>query len=185
MLNRISWLVVATAFGALGAAAVIAPFVRSQGTAAESGGPVADVISAASAAQPDDAIARGRYVVAIAGCNDCHTPGFAANGGTTPESLWLQGDALGWQGPWGTTYPPNLRLYFAAIGEDAWLASARKREFLPPMPTPSLRAMTDDDLRAVYRYARSMGAAGVPAPAHLPPGRRAEGPVIVFPAPPK
>ncbi|SRR6266498_686276 len=32
---------------------------------------------------------RGRYVVAISGCNDCHTPGFLLNGGKTPEKDWL------------------------------------------------------------------------------------------------
>jgi len=184
-MNRISFLVLAAAVGALGAATVVAPFARSHGGAAAQGATAADVIPTASAAQPDDAVARGRYVVAIADCNGCHTPGFAQNGGTTPERERLVGDAIGWQGPWGTTYAPNLRLFFAAVGEDAWLATARQREFLPPMPTSSLRAMSDDDLRAVYRYVRSIGAAGVPAPAHLPPGRVAAGPVVAFPAPPQ
>lgn len=183
-MNRVSFLVVATAFGALGAAAVIAPFSdRLDGSASQ---PVApDVISVATASEPDAAVARGRYLIRIAGCNDCHTPGFAVNGGTTPEGQWLTGDALGWQGPWGTTYPPNLRIYFASLGEADWLTIARKREFLPPMPTPSLRAMSDDDLRAVYRYVRSLGEAGSPAPSHLPPGQRASGPVVTFPAPPQ
>ena len=30
-------------------------------------------------------IERGRYVVAISGCNDCHTPNFLMNGGKTPQ----------------------------------------------------------------------------------------------------
>ncbi len=184
-MNRISFLVVATAAGALGAAAVVAPFFHSLG-----GTPVREasspaVIATASAAEPDAAIARGRYVIATSGCNDCHTSGYIMNGGTTPERDWLQGDTLGWQGGWGTTYAPNLRLYFASLDEAGWIAVARKREFLPPMPAPSLRAMTDDDLRAVYRYVRSLGAAGSPAPAHLPPGQKAAGPVVVFPAPPQ
>lgn len=183
-MNRVSFLVVATAFGALGAAAVIAPFFdRLDESASPSVAP--DLIAVADAAAPDDAVARGRYLIRIAGCNDCHTPGFAMNGGTTPEAQWLTGDSLGWQGPWGTTYPPNLRLAFASMGETDWLTIARKREFLPPMPTPSLRAMSDDDLRAIYRYVRSLGAAGEPAPAHLPPGQPAKGPVVTFPAPPK
>ena len=61
--------------------------------------------------------ARGKYIVEIGGCNDCHTPGFAMSGGTVPESEWLTGDALGWQGPWGTTYAPNLRLYMKDMTE--------------------------------------------------------------------
>jgi mono/diheme cytochrome c family protein len=61
----------------------------------------------------DDAqVKRGRYLVQIGGCNDCHTAHYPEKGGKVPEAQWLTGDALGWQGPWGTTYPTNLRLYF-------------------------------------------------------------------------
>jgi hypothetical protein len=52
--------------------------------------------------------ARGKYVLQIAGCNDCHTPGYTASGGKVEERLWLTGDQLGWRGPWGTTYASNL-----------------------------------------------------------------------------
>lgn len=38
---------------------------------------------------------RGRYLVMIAGCNDCHTPGFAQKGEATPETEWLAGDSVG------------------------------------------------------------------------------------------
>ena len=51
---------------------------------------------------------RGRYLVKIAGCNDCHTAGYAAAAGNVPESAWLTGDTLGWRGAWGTTYAANL-----------------------------------------------------------------------------
>lgn len=40
-------------------------------------------------------IERGRYLVEIAGCNDCHTLGYAQSGGQVPESTWLTGDSLG------------------------------------------------------------------------------------------
>lgn len=40
-------------------------------------------------------IERGRYIARIAGCNDCHTPGYAQTGGKAPEAGWLTGDALG------------------------------------------------------------------------------------------
>ena len=54
-------------------------------------------------------IERGRYLVRISGCNDCHTPGYIAAAGKMDESRWLTGDQLGWQGSWGTTYAANLR----------------------------------------------------------------------------
>jgi mono/diheme cytochrome c family protein len=155
---------------------------------------VAVALAATTAVAPDtlaqpgaaaDPVARGRYLVAIAGCNDCHTAGFAMSNGATPEQDRLAGDTLGWQGPWGTTYGSNLRAYFQSIDEAGWIAVARTRDFRPPMPTPSIRAMTDDDLRAIRSYVRSLGPAGGPAPAYVPPGQPAKGPVVVFPAPPK
>src|SRR5688572_2915819 len=68
----------------------------------------------ATAAEPPARLSpeaeRGRYLVRIAGCNDCHTEGYAFANGDIDESNWLTGDALGWRGPWGTTYAANLRL---------------------------------------------------------------------------
>jgi mono/diheme cytochrome c family protein len=133
----------------------------------------------------DREIARGRYVVQTAGCNDCHTPGYGLSGGKTPESEWLTGDSLGWQGPWGTTYPPNLRLYFNSISEKEWLKRAKSFETRPPMPWFNVRAMSNADLRAMYRYIRHLGPAGKPAPAYVPPGGTVTTPVVTFPAPPK
>lgn len=39
------------------------------------------------------------------------------------------------------------------------------------MPDIAVRAMDGQDRRAIYRYLRSPGAAGVPAPDALPPGK--------------
>lgn len=53
------------------------------------------------------------------------------------------------------------------------------------MPDFAIRAMHEDDRRAIHRFARSLGAAGGPAPAYLPPGQ--EPPLaylqLVLPAP--
>jgi mono/diheme cytochrome c family protein len=49
--------------------------------------------------QSKNDIARGRYIVQLGGCNDCHTPGYAPTNGKVPESSWLIGDSLGWHGP--------------------------------------------------------------------------------------
>src|SRR6266850_1701800 len=89
----------------------------------------------------DPLVARGRYVVHIAGCNDCHTPGYGIGGGKTPEAQWLTGDVLGWRGPWGTTYPANLRLYFQTMTEDEWVKKAKSLSTRPPMPWFNVRAM--------------------------------------------
>ena len=50
--------------------------------------------------------------MATSGCNDCHTAGYMQKDGQVPETEWLTGDSMGWQGPWGTTYAANLRLLF-------------------------------------------------------------------------
>lgn len=133
----------------------------------------------------DKELARGRYVAQIGGCNDCHTPGYGMSGGRVPESQWLVGDAIGWQGPWGTTYPVNLRVYFQSMSEAQWLKTAKTLKTRPPMPWFALHDMTKADLRALYRFVRHLGPAGQPAPAYVPPGGKVSTPVILFPAPPK
>ncbi|MBF0277128.1 MAG: cytochrome C [SAR324 cluster bacterium] len=126
----------------------------------------------------------GRYLVKIGGCNDCHTPMYAPKAGKVPESDWLVGDILGYRGPWGTTYPTNLRLYFQEISEDEWVNNKVFKKAKPPMPWFNLMAMSDQDLRAIYRYIKSLGAKGGKAPAYLPPDQNPNPPFIQWPAPP-
>ena len=128
---------------------------------------------------------RGRYLVKIAGCNDCHTPGYMHTAGKIPEEQWLTGDQLGWRGPWGTTYPSNLRQYMQNLSEDQWVKLAKTAQFRPPMPWFVLHDMTAQDLRAIYRFTRYLGPAGEPAPAFVPPGQEPKGPFVLFPQPPK
>jgi mono/diheme cytochrome c family protein len=129
----------------------------------------------------DKEIERGRYVVAISGCNDCHTPGFLLNGGKTPEKDWLTGGVTGWRGSWGTTYPTNLRLYFQEITEAQWVQLAKEMRRRPPMPYFSLNAMSQADVRAMYKFIRSLGPAGKPAPQFVPPDKVPPQPVVQFP----
>ena len=144
------------------------------------------VAAAADPRKPADPLRdRGRYLVIIGGCNDCHTPNYAPSGGKVDEKEWLVGDTLGWRGPWGTTYPVNLRQYMQNIGEKEWVAKAKKLETRPPMPWFNLNQMTDNDLRAIHRYIRSLGPAGEAAPAYVPPTQEPKPPYITFPAPPK
>jgi mono/diheme cytochrome c family protein len=153
------------------------------------------IVAAALAATPwiaqaadkaaDAQLARGNYLVRIGGCNDCHTPGYAATGGKVPEAQWLTGDTLGWRGPWGTTYPSNLRIYVQKLSEAQWLAAAKALQTRPPMPWFSVRQMSDPDLRAIYAFIRHLGPGGQAAPAYLPPDKEPPPPFVLFPAPPK
>jgi mono/diheme cytochrome c family protein len=155
-------------------------------TAAASGAASAQATSPQSAdAVVGVGVDRGRYLVRIMGCNDCHTRGYAESGGKVPEAQWLTGDSLGYNGPWGTTYATNLRLYFSRLSEQQWVQAGRSLATRPPMPWFSVRAMRDDDLRSMYRYVRGLGPAGQPAPPYLPPDQTSQGPAIRWPHPPQ
>ncbi len=138
-------------------------------------------LSAMAAADHDESTERGRYLVKIAGCNDCHTTGYMEKEGKVPEAEWLMGDSLGWRGPWGTSYAINLRLYFAALSEARWLSIARQLRTRPPMPWFTVAEMTDEDLKAIYAFVRSLGPGGEAAPAYLPPDQEPPPPYIQFP----
>src|SRR5262245_53107608 len=127
--------------------------------------------------------ARGRYLVRIAGCNDCHTPGYAISGGTVDEKLWLTGDAVGWRGPWGTTYPPNLRLVAQNLTADQFMQRARS-QLRPPMPWFNVRDMSDSDVKAIYAFLKHLGPAGKPAPQYVAADQTPAGAFIQFPPPP-
>jgi mono/diheme cytochrome c family protein len=145
---------------------------------------VAGLLQGAQAAGPAGGkkeIDRGRYLIEVAGCNDCHTPNYGPKNGKVDEKLWLTGDALGWSGAWGTTYATNLRLFMQQLSREQWIAHAKTMEPRPPMPWFNVRAMTERDLAAIHAYVRHLGAAGAPAPAYVPPGQKPQGPVVRFP----
>jgi mono/diheme cytochrome c family protein len=137
--------------------------------------------AATFADEADDAarVARGKYVVTIGGCNDCHTPGYGEKNGAVPESEWLIGTALGYQGPWGTSYAANLRLVVQSRTEAEWLVHARRKR-LPPMPWFNMRAMSDEDLGAIYAFIKSLGAPGEAAPDYVAPGGKVTTPYVIF-----
>lgn len=87
-----------------------------------------------------------------------------------PNGPWLWSGAAtntAFAGPWGVSYAANLtpdRL--TGIGtwnEDTFIKTIRtgrhwgvSRPILPPMPWQNVRGLTDDDLKAVYAYLRSI-----------------------------
>ena len=123
--------------------------------------------SAALAAEPQGDAKRGEYLAAAGGCVGCHTekqdgaPAFAG------------GRAL--KTPFGTFYGPNITPHpEAGIGrwtEADFIRAMRHGErpdganYFPAFPYPSFTQITDEDLRHLWAYLRS-----------LPPNSRASQP---------
>ena len=100
-------------------------------------------------------------------------------GGDVDEAAWLTGVPVGFRGPWGVSYPANLRRTVRNLTEPQWMLFARTPR-LPPMPWFALRDMSDADLRDMYRYIRSLPERGESVPAAVAPGAPVTTPVIDF-----
>lgn len=142
-------------------------------------------LGTAAAAEPPhvaakDEVAAGEYVATIAGCNDCHTAGWPESDGKIPPADRFLGAPIGFTGPWGTSYPTNLRLTVQHMSADEWAQYSHELQALPPMPAMNVRHMSERDRRAIYAYLKSLGPKGQPAPAALPPGETPKTPYIVF-----
>ena len=131
----------------------------------------------------DDPVKRGELVSIIGGCHDCHTVGYNESAGKIDPGTALKGSPVGWRGPWGTTYPTNLRLSIEGMSEQDFVDYATSFTARPPMPYYNVHAIEEPDLKALYAYIKSLGAAGDAAPEYLPPDQEPKTPYIVL-APP-
>jgi hypothetical protein len=66
------------------------------------------------------------------------------------------------------------------MSENDWVRYAGDLETRPPMPWFNLRAMREGDLRALYRYVRSLPPRDDAVPDFVPPGERPTTPFIDF-----
>ncbi|MBL8582262.1 MAG: hypothetical protein JNL61_08560 [Rhizobiaceae bacterium] len=142
--------------------------------------------SATAALAADEAVSieAGARIAVMGGCHDCHTSGYAQSGGKIDPANALKGDGVGFQGPWGTTYPSNLRITVTKMDEDAFVSFGHSFQARPPMPWFNVHAFSEAELRSFYRYVKSLGEPGEPAPAYVEPGGKPVTPFIVF-APPQ
>lgn len=153
------------------------------------------LIAAGSKPRPEvlqaQRVERGKYLVTIAVCNDCHTPFKMGPHGPEPdmtrmlsghpENLKMPAPPAGnaawaWSGgatntafagPWGVSYTANLTPdKVTGIGiwtEEMFIKTLRtgkhwgtSRPILPPMPWPWFRQMSDEDLKSIYAYLRTI-----------------------------
>ena len=114
----------------------------------------------AGAADPA-AIARGKYLVTIAGCNDCHTPGYFL--GKPDMARFLGGSDVGFEMPGlGVFHGPNLTPDKATgLGDwtDAEIVAAIQkgqrpdgRMLAPIMPWHAFANLTKQDVDAIVAY---------------------------------
>ena len=107
-----------------------------------------------------DQLKRGAFLVAMARCEDCHTP---VNRGEPIPGLDLSGGQV-FEGPWGRVASANLTPDPSGIpyyDETLFLQAIRTgyvkaRALNQIMPWPHYRGMTDDDLKAIFAYLKTI-----------------------------
>lgn len=117
------------------------------------------------AAAADKQVARGKYLVGIAGCNDCHTPGYFF--GKPEMARFLGGSEVGFEIPGlGVFHGPNLtpdRESGLGTWSRAQIAAAITkgvrpdgRILVPIMPWHAFASLTPEDTRAIVAYLQSL-----------------------------
>jgi len=137
-------------------------------------------------------VERGKYLVTMMGCGDCHSPKKMGPQGPEPDSSrMLSGhpeesklpppptlpagpwaatgtwDLTAWSGPWGISYATNLtpdeNTGMGIWTEEMFLRAMRtgrhmgqSRPILPPMPWQVFANATDDEIKAIYSYLRTI-----------------------------
>ena len=137
-------------------------------------------------------VERGKYLVSVLGCNDCHTPGSFY--GSPDMTRMLSGSELGWKGPWGVSFPRNLtpdpETGIGSWTEDQIVAALTKgqrpdgRTLLPPMPWPIYANLTADDAASVAAFLKTIPPVKHTAPDIVPPNGKYTGAAFVLPPPP-
>jgi len=106
----------------------------------------------------NDPVSRGRYLVAVAHCHECHTPFDDKTVDFVPGMDFAGG------ADFGDVASANITPDYTGIGyfdEALFIKTLRTgwvgaRPLRMPMPWPFFRNMTDDDLKAIYAYLRTL-----------------------------
>ena len=97
------------------------------------------------------------------------------------KGLSVTGDLTTWVGPWGVSYTANLTPDATGIGnwkEEQFIYALRNgkykglsdsRPLLPPMPWEMYRNMTDDELKAIFAYLKTIKPVENEVPPPQPP----------------
>jgi mono/diheme cytochrome c family protein len=142
-----------------------------------------------------DKVKRGEYLVALAACSDCHTPG--ALMGQPQMDKQFAGSNVGFQIPGlGTYYAPNLTPdKDTGLGNwsEADIVKAMRtgerpdgRKLIPVMPYGWYAQMTDDDAFAIAAYLKSLAPIANKSPGPFGPSETPTAPyqVVIVPGSP-
>ena len=144
----------------------------------------AAVFGISATAQAQQSVDRGKYLVGITGCHDCHSPkvegmvpdmtralsgrpATTALPTATKTEVHSSLDLTAWTGPWGYSVASNLTPDPATgLGtrytEASFIATMRTGKkpngtpIMPPMPSDVYKNMTDDDLKSIFAYLRTV-----------------------------
>jgi mono/diheme cytochrome c family protein len=127
----------------------------------------ASVLLAVPASADDAQVARGHYLVTIAGCSDCHTPGALL--GSPDMKRYLGGSDVGFAIPGAGVFVGQNLTPDRETGLGKWtggqiIAAFRTgktpegRELSPVMPYPALSHLTDADAQAIVAFLKSLPA---------------------------
>jgi mono/diheme cytochrome c family protein len=126
---------------------------------------VALALAATAAQAADPAAERGKYLVSIAGCNDCHTPGYFL--GKPDMARFLGGSEVGFEIPGlGVFHGPNLtpdkETGLGNWTDEQILTALQKgarpdgRMLAPIMPWHAFANLTVEDAKGIVAYLRSL-----------------------------
>jgi len=135
--------------------------------------------ASANAAEPE--VLRGKYLVSVIPCTDCHTPG--AFFGKPDVKRYLAGSDVGFEVPGlGVFYAPNLTpdegtgLGKWSKEEIATAITTGKRPdgriLAPPMPVESFKHLTKADALAIAAYLKSLPPIKHKVPGPLGPNEK-------------
>jgi mono/diheme cytochrome c family protein len=101
------------------------------------------------------------------------------------KGLILTQTFTSWTGPWGTTFAANLTpdstglghwteaQFLKALKEKKWMGLDNTRPLMPPMSMMSATIMSDDELKAIFAYLRT-----------IPPVKNVQPAAVLLPPPP-
>ena len=124
-------------------------------------------------------IERGKYLVGIAGCNDCHTPGYFF--GKPDMARFLAGSDVGFEIPGlgvfvGRNLTPDKETGIGTWTSDQIVTALQTgkrpdgRELAPIMPYHAFATLTKEDVTSIAAFLQSLPAVSNKIPDPVGPG---------------